>query len=92
MVSFTLDISSLAEDAVPSAILKVVQEMFIILSLALPARWNEAMSVHLTDALMNVSEGPYYLAAQCCLSCLTDTPLRSHLSQIQPTSVLFVYG
>ena len=48
--------------SVPSAILKMVQDTFGILSQALPAEWNNAMSLDLTDALMNVSDGPYYLA------------------------------
>ena len=63
MVFLALDNShSFNQDSVPSAILKMVQDTFGILSQALPAEWNNAMSLDLTDALMNVSDGPYYFA------------------------------
>ena len=62
MLSLTLDNShSLTQDSVPSAILKVVQDTFGILSHALPPEWNIAMSSDLTDVLINVPDGPCYL-------------------------------
>jgi hypothetical protein len=63
MVFLALDNSqSFTEDIVPSAILNVVQEAFSIVSQALPADWNNARSLDLTDSLVNASDGPYYLS------------------------------
>ena len=63
MVSLALDNSqSFTQDSVPAAILKMVQDTFDILSQALPAEWNDAMSLDLTDMLINNPDGPCYLA------------------------------
>jgi hypothetical protein len=59
MVFLALDNShSITEDTVPSAIFNAVRKTFSVLSQDLPAEWNKAMSLDLTDVLMNVSGGP----------------------------------
>jgi hypothetical protein len=60
MIFLALDnFHSFTDQTAPSCILDVVQETFVTLSRALPAEWNTAMSLDLTDPLMSVSDGQY---------------------------------